>query len=447
MDFQKIKEFLLNDLFQGYTDWDTTVFAICTFLAFLIGFIVSAISGARRRRKIKKELEGTRNELTNTKVEYAAMQEQFDLKTADFQKAELEIADLKNRLEIIETEKTQLHTDLYVSNEEIEKLNASSSSYANTIDDLNNQIIGLKSKVGEPREVGEISMGAASQMSIDKETFLQINQMQNSYSATLNRLVALEEKLNHLDVENELLKVELDKMKSGVQGMVVGETSTLNVEEASQSNHLLIALQEKVKSAVGTSLPASGGRKDDLTLIDGVGTFLEEKLNNLGITTYEQIASFDEDMVENVTEAIEYFPGRIKKDDWVGQALRLAEGMTTERKEKDASILMSKGAVSRLEIESTEEENTSKIKEDDLQAIEGIGPKIAELLTNAGVNTWQKLADSSVEDLKTILLEGGNRFKMHDPSSWSQQAQFAANRNWEKLKEYQDYLVGGRDKG
>ena len=80
-----------------------------------------------------------------------------------------------------------------------------------------------------------------------------------------------------------------------------------------------------------------------------------------------------------------------------------------------------------------------------MKIIEGIGPKISIILTNAGLYTWQKLADSNAEDIKKILEKAGNRFKMHDPSTWPQQAEFAAKGNWKKLKEYQDYLVGGKD--
>ena len=49
----------------------------------------------------------------------------------------------------------------------------------------------------------------------------------------------------------------------------------------------------------------------------------EEKLNNLGIYTYEQISSFDEKMINLVTDAIEFFPGRIERDQWVKQAKSL----------------------------------------------------------------------------------------------------------------------------
>lgn len=64
---------------------------------------------------------------------------------------------------------------------------------------------------------------------------------------------------------------------------------------------------------------------DNLKQINGIGANVARKLNNLGIYTFKQIANFTaEDMVK-VNEAIEFFPGRILKDNWVGQAKKLVE--------------------------------------------------------------------------------------------------------------------------
>jgi predicted flap endonuclease-1-like 5' DNA nuclease len=82
---------------------------------------------------------------------------------------------------------------------------------------------------------------------------------------------------------------------------------------------------------------------------------------------------------------------------------------------------------------------------DDLKIIEGIGPKIEELLNNAGIYTYSQLATTEATVLRAILDKAGNRFRMHDPSTWSIQADIAHKGDWVKLKEYQDYLIGGRN--
>ena len=82
---------------------------------------------------------------------------------------------------------------------------------------------------------------------------------------------------------------------------------------------------------------------------------------------------------------------------------------------------------------------------DKLTKIEGIGPKISEILTNAGVDTFAKLAAADVEKLKEILAEAGNRYKAHDPTTWPQQSALAAEGKWDELKDLQDRLDGGRE--
>lgn len=84
-------------------------------------------------------------------------------------------------------------------------------------------------------------------------------------------------------------------------------------------------------------------------------------------------------------------------------------------------------------------------KLDDLKVIEGIGPKIEQLLKDGGINTWAELAAADVDRLKEILDAAGPRYQIHDPSTWPAQAKFAVAGEWDELKEYQDMLTGGRD--
>lgn len=88
----------------------------------------------------------------------------------------------------------------------------------------------------------------------------------------------------------------------------------------------------------------------------------------------------------------------------------------------------------------------TKIKADDLRKIEGIGPKIAELLTNAGIKTFADLSAAKKTILTSILEAAGSRYKMHDPSTWAKQATLAANGKWDKLAILQSELKGGKKK-
>jgi large subunit ribosomal protein L15 len=95
--------------------------------------------------------------------------------------------------------------------------------------------------------------------------------------------------------------------------------------------------------------------------------------------------------------------------------------------------------------EAKAEKKSAKVsKGDDLKLIEGIGPKIADLFINAGIDTFAKLADASVEQMKSILETGGPRYTIHDPSTWAEQAVLARDGKMSELKELQDRLNGGK---
>ncbi len=81
---------------------------------------------------------------------------------------------------------------------------------------------------------------------------------------------------------------------------------------------------------------------------------------------------------------------------------------------------------------------------DDLKKIEGIGPKIAELLNAAGIQSYADLAGTDIDKIKEVLDEAGSRYKMHDPTTWPEQAQMAADGKWDELKELQENLKGGK---
>ncbi len=89
---------------------------------------------------------------------------------------------------------------------------------------------------------------------------------------------------------------------------------------------------------------------------------------------------------------------------------------------------------------------SKKAAADNLTKIEGIGPKIAGLLNEAGIVTFDDLAKAKLETLKAVLDKAGSRYKMHDPTSWPQQAALAAKGEWTKLAKLQDELKGGKKK-
>jgi large subunit ribosomal protein L21 len=80
-------------------------------------------------------------------------------------------------------------------------------------------------------------------------------------------------------------------------------------------------------------------------------------------------------------------------------------------------------------------------KADDLKKIEGIGPKIAQTLTDAGVATFAQLAKTDAAKISEII--AGVRGN-HVTDTWPKQAELAAAGKWDELKKWQDELDGGK---
>ena len=142
----------------------------------------------------------------------------------------------------------------------------------------------------------------------------------NKLRAEVNRLrvfnSTLEEEIRALKQESILAEaaVEQHKQQQQRESTVTGDFANSTVSEPEKENEFV--------SSIGIAT-ASYHEKDDLKKISGVGPFIEEKLHRLGIYTFGQIASMTPDQAEKINEAIEFFPGRIIRDDWVGQAERL----------------------------------------------------------------------------------------------------------------------------
>jgi large subunit ribosomal protein L20 len=110
----------------------------------------------------------------------------------------------------------------------------------------------------------------------------------------------------------------------------------------------------------------------------------------------------------------------------------IATDKSTEKPKKAAAPAKAKPA------------KTEVAKGDDLAIIEGIGPKIAELLNNAGITTFAQLADTESAKIEEIMDAAGSRFKVHDATTWPQQAALARDGKMDELKKLQDELNAGK---
>ena len=82
---------------------------------------------------------------------------------------------------------------------------------------------------------------------------------------------------------------------------------------------------------------------------------------------------------------------------------------------------------------------------DDLEVVEGIGPKISQLLRQHGIGTFFELASASPAEVAAILEKGGPDFRIANPGTWPEQAGYCVRNDWAGLKSLQDRLTAGRE--
>ncbi len=190
-------------------------------------------------------------------------------------------------------------------------------------------------------------------------------------------------------------------------------------------------------------------KEDNLQVVEGIGPKMNEVLNNAGIHTWADLSTYtDEKLRAILNEAGGDRYRIVDPKTWSEQAGLAAAGnwdkLISVQKQLDGGktgVGESDAKVEKLLIKMGV---LKRWKQDDLTAIEGIGPKIAGLMRENGVNTWREMANSTADRLKEILASGGDRFRLADPTTWPKQAELAADGEWEKLQEYQDFLDGGK---
>jgi predicted flap endonuclease-1-like 5' DNA nuclease len=344
----------------------------------LLGYLLRGGALARLRRKLE-EAQGPRVELEKQAEEWAAQlaaanQENHYLET-EIQGLREELGRSKEELSRHEAERNRLYREINAINANLEKMEASNKSYLSTIEDLNHQISAFKA------QVGSLSAKGATLAAAPDDT-------------TERRLDWVERKLLQLESENIALKEEVDQLKE---------------QRGDEVRHSYVPDQD-----------------DDLTLIKGIGPLLAGKLQAMGVDSFEKISRLDAASIAEISRQLQFFEGRIERDDWVGQARRLHE-----LKLRDPE------AFQRL--------TSPPLDRSDLKIIEGVGPKIEQILKKNGIYTWNDLADSDVTDIRAALQAAGDKFRIHDPSTWPIQARLAVNGDWSLLREYQEQLKGGRE--
>ena len=138
--------------------------------------------------------------------------------------------------------------------------------------------------------------------------------------------VAIEESKGRIaGLESKLAELQGDRVIGAPAAGAVAAGGASDLEafaavEAEDSVVANVADWSDGETALGTP---GAGHRDDLKVISGIGPKLESTLNNFGIKSWEQLATLSDEQVATVEEALDEFPGRIVRDQWVSQAAAL----------------------------------------------------------------------------------------------------------------------------
>lgn len=443
----------MND--QALTDYLTQIDSppglflwLCMLIAFLTGFIIAYLLRSGKVRRLKRELREVRQEAEANHTLLVSAQEQLKQRNLELQEESREKVSLMERVRSAEDQRQQQLSEVVTLNERLEDMQAASLKYNHTIKELNSQILALKNQEAELPDSSSTTVTTGGGGNTAEEV-----------GALRERLNAFEQSLERLERENDTLKSDLDTLKAQPAGSTVvkNDPGTDDPEEPTM-------VIQSDKTVLYDKIIVADRDKDDLTAIEGVGEFLEKKLNSIGVFSYEQIGNWTSSQIDRVTQQIGYIPGRIEKDNWVGQAALLIqqgerEEPTTEYSTREMDGTQAQiDAYSRAEMDTetpdaTDQEEQEPTKEavsradyqpDNLKIVEGIGPKIEEILKGAGIGNLEALGSADPGRLREIMEDAGDQYQMHNPYTWPLQARLAASGRWEEFDQYQEELKGGK---
>ncbi len=201
---------------------------------------------------------------------------------------------------------------------------------------------------------------------------------------------------------------------------------------------------EQMRTAMTPQGPAVLFGHHNLQIIEGIGPKVEALLHEAGIQTWTDLATATFEHLRNILEAGGPAFSMQNPASWSEQAAHASSGNWDALRKLQKSL---EGGEESGDGDTPSKMETMLAKKlgfslhtEDLQIVEGIGPKIELLLNEAGIRTRQELAAASVASLRNILEKAGADYQLADPSSWPQQAALAAAGKWWELKQLQDTM-------
>ena len=200
-----------------------------------------------------------------------------------------------------------------------EKLLSDNSKLLRSGNDLKGQVEMWRNK--HQQDVS-FSQHKAHEISLERDRLQQqLQQLEASVSSKQANSLTAQARLEQLETEAGTLRYRLKQLEF---------QNKEHEESYAKLKNELEAIQTERKESTSISdhpfvRPVEPDEKDNLTAIKGIGPFIEKRLNMLGIYTFKQLSELTPELVDRVGNAIEFFPGRIERENWIGQARNFAK--------------------------------------------------------------------------------------------------------------------------
>ncbi len=173
------------------------------------------------------------------------------------------------------------------------------------------------------RHVAEWQHEGSLLSEVKKVTEPLLQQAKHQVDILEQELKQYQRRYENLKEETDSIRKTADQLRSELAEERAREASLSAVPETKQTPEKQLAPEKPDKTQSRFTPSTWQTKRDDLTLISGIGPAILRKLNNLGIYSFQQISEFTPQDIESVAASLKVFKGRIGRDNWIGQAAAL----------------------------------------------------------------------------------------------------------------------------
>lgn len=159
---------------------------------------------------------------------------------------------------------------------------------------------------------------------VKKVTEPLLSEAKRQVTTLEQELAQYQRRYENLKHETDEIRDTADKLKQELAAERARE-ARLQADMNAQPEKEIGVIPERPDPTQSRFTPSSRQTKrNDLTMISGIGPAIQRKLNDLGIYSFQQLSELTPEMVDKITRTIKFFPDRIGRDNWIGQAAALA---------------------------------------------------------------------------------------------------------------------------